>query len=36
MPLAAQSDDPARRADVYATYSLMLTNPVTSHGPDDN
>ncbi len=35
-PLAAQPDDPARRADVYSIYSLMFTNPATSHGPDDN
>lgn len=25
-----------RETDVYAIYSLMLTNPQTSHGPDDN
>ena len=25
-----------RDRDVYAIYSLMLTNPQTSHGPDDN
>jgi hypothetical protein len=25
-----------RAQDVYAIYSLMLTNPPTSHGPDDN
>jgi hypothetical protein len=25
-----------RDKDVYAIYSLMLTNPQTSHGPDDN
>lgn len=25
-----------REKDVYAIYSLMLTNPQTSHGPDDN
>ena len=25
-----------REQDVYAIYSLMLTNPQTSHGPDDN
>jgi hypothetical protein len=28
--------DADRRADIYAIYSLMLTNPQTSHGPDDN
>jgi hypothetical protein len=28
--------DADRRADVYAIYSLLLTNPQTSHGPDDN
>jgi len=28
--------DPSRRADVYVIYSLMLPNPKTSHGPDDN
>jgi hypothetical protein len=28
--------DPSRRADVYAIYSLMLANPQTSHGSDDN
>lgn len=27
-------DDPDK--DVYAIYSLMLTSPETSHGPDDN
>jgi hypothetical protein len=30
------SADPGREADVYAIYSLLLTNPPTSHGPDDN
>jgi hypothetical protein len=29
----AQAD---REKDVYAIYSLLLTNPQTSHGPDDN
>jgi hypothetical protein len=28
--------DADRDKDVYAIYSLMLTNPYTSHGPDDN
>ena len=28
--------DPEREKDVYAIYSLMLTNPRTSHGADDN
>jgi hypothetical protein len=28
--------DSEREKDVYAIYSLMLTNPQTSHGPDDN
>ncbi len=32
----APSADAARRADVYAIYSVLLTNPETSHGPDDN
>jgi hypothetical protein len=27
--------DPEREKDVYAIYSLMLTNPETSHGPYD-
>ena len=30
------SPDTAREADVYAIYSLLLTNPPTSHGPEDN
>ena len=25
-----------QRADIYGIYSLMLTDPKTSHGPDDN
>lgn len=29
----AQED---RETDVYAIYSLLMTNPETSHGPDDN
>ncbi|HUI79520.1 MAG TPA: hypothetical protein VLY24_16460 [Bryobacteraceae bacterium] len=28
--------DAERRADVYAIYSRLLTNPETSQGPDDN
>ena len=28
--------DTGREKDVYAIYSLMLTNPQTSHGADDN
>ena len=28
--------DSEREKDVYAIYSMMLTNPRTSHGPDDN
>lgn len=32
----ANSTDSDREKDVYAIYSLMLTNPQTSHGPDDN
>ena len=27
---------PDREKDVYAIYSLLLTNPQTSHGPDNN
>ena len=30
------STDPDREKDVYAIYSLMLTNPRTSHGPYDS
>jgi hypothetical protein len=30
------STDSEREMDVYAIYSLMLTNPRTSHGPDNN
>ena len=30
------SPEAERRADVYAIYSLMMTNPKTSHGADDN
>lgn len=30
------SGDLEREKDVYAIYSLMLTNPKTSHGPDNN
>ena len=30
------SSDSAREEDIYAIYSLMLSNPQTSHGPDDN
>src|SRR5260370_22314708 len=25
-----------RRADIYAIYSLMMTEPKTTHGPDNN
>jgi hypothetical protein len=32
----ANSTNSDREKDVYAIYSLMLTNPRTSHGPDDN
>jgi len=32
----AGSSDSEREKDVYAIYSLMLTNPRTSHGPDNN
>ena len=32
----AGSPDSEREKDVYAIYSLMLTNPRTSHGPDNN
>jgi hypothetical protein len=32
----AGSADPEREKDVYAIYSLMLTNPRTSHGVDNN
>ena len=28
--------DALRRADVYSIYSLLMTNPTTSHGADDN
>ena len=28
--------DPGRRADIYAIYSLMMTDPKTSHGPGGN
>jgi len=28
--------DPDRKADIYAIYSLMMTNPTTSHGPGGN
>jgi hypothetical protein len=28
--------DSERRADVYAIYSKMMTDPQTSHGPDNN
>jgi hypothetical protein len=31
-----RSENSAREKDVYAIYSLMLTNPQTSHGPDNN
>ena len=30
------SVDPEREKDVYAIYSLMLADPQTSHGPDEN
>jgi hypothetical protein len=33
---SAQTSTAERKSDVYAIYSLMLTNPQTSHGPDDN
>jgi hypothetical protein len=32
----ASSPDSEREKDVYVIYSLMLTNPETSHGPDNN
>lgn len=32
----ANSPDSEREKDVYLIYSLMLTNPRTSHGPDNN
>ena len=32
----ANSPDSERENYVYVIYSLMLTNPQTSHGPDDN
>jgi hypothetical protein len=32
----AGSADPEREKDVYAIYSLMLTNPRTSDGVDNN
>jgi len=32
----AGSADPEQEKDVYAIYSLMLTNPITSHGVDNN
>jgi hypothetical protein len=32
----AGSPDSEREKDVYAIYSLMMTNPRTSHGPDNN
>ncbi len=32
----AGSRDSEREKDVYAIYSLMLINPRTSHGPDNN
>jgi hypothetical protein len=35
-PQDAGSADSEREKDVYAIYSLLLTNPKTSHGPDDN
>jgi len=28
--------DSERRADIYVIYSLMMTDPKTSHGPDNN
>ena len=31
-----QQPQSEREKDVYAIYSLMLTNPQTSHGPDNN
>jgi hypothetical protein len=33
---AGQAPDAEREKDVYAIYSLMMTNPVTSHGPGGN
>jgi hypothetical protein len=33
---AKPAADDARRADTYAIYSLLMTNPETSHGADDN
>jgi hypothetical protein len=35
-PQDAASTDPERDKDVYTIYSLLLTNPKTSHGSDDN
>jgi hypothetical protein len=35
-PQDARSADSQQERDVYAIYSLMLTNPQTSHGPDNN
>jgi hypothetical protein len=32
----ASSADPEREQEVYAVYSLMLTNPIISHGVDNN
>ncbi len=32
----ANSADSTREKDVYAIYSLLLSNPQTSHGPDHN
>ena len=36
LPQETNSTDSEREKDVYAIYSLMLTNPQTSHGPDNN
>jgi hypothetical protein len=33
---ATDSTDPERAKDAYAIYSLMLTNPTTSHGRDNS
>jgi len=35
-PQDASSANSEREKDVYAIYSSMLTNPRTSHGPDNN
>jgi len=35
-PASSREVDKDKDKDVYAIYSLMLTNPKTSHGPDTN